>query len=87
MGIRMEGTPNPIARKFTTDKLIFEGTQSYSLMAGGTSEHEILNELMEIEGVDNVFGYQNFVTVNKFFDVDWDVLAPKVIELLEKKGY
>lgn len=87
MAIRMEGTPNPNARKFTTDKLIFEGTQSYSLMPGNTSEHEILNELMKIEGVDNVFGYQNFVTVNKFFDVEWDDLAPRVIELLEKSGY
>lgn len=87
MAIHMEGTPNPNARKFTSDKLIFEGTQSHSLMPGNTSEHEILNELMKIKGVDNVFGYQNFVTVNKFFDVEWDELSPKVIELLEKHGY
>lgn len=87
MAIRMEGTPNPNAMKFTSDKLIFEGTKSYSLMPGDTSEHEILNELMEIEGVDNVFGYQNFVTVNKMFDVEWDTLSPKVLQLLEEKGY
>lgn len=87
MGIRMEGTPNPNAMKFTTDKIIFEGTDSHSLMPGNTSEHEILNELMDIEGVDNVFGYQNFVTVNKLFDVEWEELSPKVMELLEKKGY
>jgi hypothetical protein len=87
MAIRMEGTPNPNAMKFTSDKLIFEGTQSFSLMPGETSEHEVLNELMEIEGVDNVFGYQNFVTVNKQFDADWDTLSPRVIEHLEGKGY
>lgn len=87
MGIRMESTPNPNAMKFTTDKLIFEGTKSYSLMPGETSEHEILNELMKIEGVDNVFGYQNFVTVNKKFDVEWEELSPRVIEVMEKLGY
>ena len=87
MAIHMESTPNPNARKFTSNKLIFEGTESHSLMAGNTSEHEILNELMKIEGVDNVFGYQNFVTVNKFFDVEWDTLVTPVMELLEKHGY
>lgn len=87
MGIHIESTPNPNAMKFTSDKLIFEGTKSYSLMPGNTSEHEILNELMEIDGVDNVFGYQNFVTVNKLFDVEWDSLTPKVVALLEERGY
>lgn len=87
MGIRVEGTPNPNAMKFTSEKLIFEGTNSYSLMPGNTSEHEILNELMKIDGVDNVFGYQNFVTVNKLFDTEWDGLASKVVDLLESKGY
>lgn len=87
MGIRTEGTPNPNAMKFTTDKLIFEGTKSYSLMPGDTSDHEILNELMKLDGVDNVFGYQNFVTVNKLFNVEWEALAPLVVELLEKRGF
>ncbi|WP_405103240.1 NifU N-terminal domain-containing protein [Oceanobacillus sp. FSL H7-0719] len=87
MAIRIEGTPNPNAMKFTSDKLIFEGTKSFSLMPGNTSEHEILNELMKIDGVDNVFGYQNFITVNKLFDVEWDSLSPKVVELLENHGY
>ncbi|MCF3942059.1 NifU N-terminal domain-containing protein [Oceanobacillus alkalisoli] len=87
MAIRMEGTPNPNAMKFTSDKMIFEGTKSYSLMPGDTSEYDILNELMTIEGVDNVFGYQNFITVNKHFDVEWEQLSPHVIEMIEKHGY
>lgn len=87
MGVRAENTPNPNAIKFTTDKLIFEGTNSISVMPGDTSEHAILNELMELEGVDNVFGYQNFITVNKQFHVEWDGLKDKVIEVMEKYGY
>jgi len=87
MGVRAEGTPNPNALKFTTDKLIFEGSNSISVMPGDTSEYEILNDLMKLEGVDNVFGYQNFITVNKFFDVEWDDLADKVIKIMEEYGY
>ncbi|MFU0788614.1 NifU N-terminal domain-containing protein [Virgibacillus proomii] len=87
MGVRAEATPNPNAMKFTTDKLIFEGTNSISVMPGDTSEYDILNELMQVEGVDNVFGYQNFITVNKKFDVEWDILTPKVIKVFENHGY
>lgn len=87
MGVRAETTPNPNALKFTTDSLIFEGDNSISVMPGDTSEHDILNDLMEVNGVDNVFGYQNFITVNKAFDVEWDELQPKVIDVIEKYGY
>ncbi|MYL56550.1 scaffolding protein [Virgibacillus halodenitrificans] len=87
MGVRVETTPNPNALKFTTDKLIFEGTNSISIMPGDESEHEIMNDLMKVAGVDNVFGYQNFITVNKQFDVEWDNLTPKVQEIFEKHGY
>ena len=87
MGVRAETTPNPNAIKFTSDKVIFEGDRSISVMPGDTSEHAILNELMELDGVDNVFGYQNFITVNKQFDATWDELTEKVINLMEKHGY
>jgi hypothetical protein len=87
MAVRAEATPNPNALKFTTDKLIFEGTSSISVMPGNTSEHAILNELMELEDVDNVFGYQNFITVNKQFDAEWDNLTEKVMEVFSKHGY
>lgn len=87
MGVRAETTPNPNAIKFTSDKVIFEGDRSISVMPGDTSEHAILNELMELDGVDNVFGYQNFITVNKQFDATWDELTEKVINVMEKHGY
>jgi len=87
MGVRAEVTPNPNALKFTTDKLIFQGEASISVMPGDISEHDIMNDLMEIYGVDNVFGYQNFITVTKLFDAEWDDINPKVIDIFEKYGY
>lgn len=87
MGVRAEVTPNPNALKFTTDKIIFEGTNSISVMPGDTSEHAIMNDLMELDGVDNVFGYQNFITVNKQFDAEWDDVSPNVLKVFEKHGY
>lgn len=87
MGVRAETTPNPNAIKFTTDKLIFQGDNSISVMPGDTSEHAILNDLMKLDGVDNVFGYQNFITVNKQFDAEWDDVSKKVLQVFEEHGY
>lgn len=87
MGVRPEATPNPNAIKFTTDKMIFEGTNSISVMQGDTSEYDILNDLLKLDGVDNVFGYQNFITVNKHFDVEWDDLVDNVVEVIKGYGY
>lgn len=87
MSVRAEVTPNPNALKFTTNKLIFQGNDSISVMPGDTSEHEILNDLMKLDEVDNVFGYQNFITVNKHPDIEWDQLTPKVLEVFSNHGY
>ncbi len=87
MAVQAQPTPNPNAMKFTTDRMIFQGDGSVSVMPGQTSEYDILNELMELEGVDNVFGFQNFITVNKKFDADWDNLTDEVKNVLEKYGY
>lgn len=87
MSVRPENTPNPNAIKFTADKMIFEGTDSISVMPGDTSEHEIMNDLMKLDGVDNVFGYQNFITVNKQFDAEWDDLIDEILGVFEKHGY
>ncbi|AXI08760.1 scaffolding protein [Oceanobacillus sp. 143] len=87
MGVRIEPTPNPNAMKFSTDSIIFEGTNSVSVMPGDTSEHAILNDLMKLDGVDNVFGYQNFITVNKKFDVEWENITSSIQEVIAKHGY
>ncbi|MFC4403227.1 NifU N-terminal domain-containing protein [Gracilibacillus xinjiangensis] len=87
MAIHVEATPNPNAMKFTSDKMIFQGNSSVSVMSGQTSEHEVLNELMKLDGVDNVFGFQHFITVNKKMDAEWDTLINQVEEVITNFGY
>ncbi len=87
MAVIVESTPNPNAMKFTVNKIIFDGDDSISVMPGETSEFDIMNDLMEVPGVDNVFGYQNFITVNKRIDAEWDNLIPEVERIMESYGY
>jgi hypothetical protein len=87
MGVYAEATPNPNAMKFTVQTDIFSGDASVSVMPGQTSEHAIMNDLMQLDGVENVFGYKNFITVNKKFDAEWDQVIPKVEEVFSQNGY
>ncbi|MFD2706182.1 MULTISPECIES: NifU N-terminal domain-containing protein [Salibacterium] len=76
INVQAEPTPNPNAMKFTADRNLFE--KSTSLKKGDDTEHELAQALLELDGVDNIFGVNDFVTVNKTMDADWDDLTPKV---------
>jgi hypothetical protein len=79
--VKAEPTPNPNAVKFTANQPLFEG--STSLKAGDETEHPLAKALLNIEGVDNIFGINDFVTVNKTSDAEWDDLLPKVQQAFE----
>lgn len=74
--IKAESTPNPNAIKFTATQPLFE--KSTSLKKGAETDHPLATALLSIEGVDNIFGINDFVTVNKTVDANWDGLMPLV---------
>ncbi|MBU9711481.1 NifU N-terminal domain-containing protein [Evansella tamaricis] len=76
--VRAEPTPNPNAMKFTANEILFEGTGSASFKKGDNPDQPLAKALLSIEGVDNIFGYQDFVTVNKEAGTDWDSLLPEI---------
>ncbi|SDC28468.1 Scaffold protein Nfu/NifU N terminal [Pelagirhabdus alkalitolerans] len=87
MSVIAEATPNPNAMKFTSDNQIFQGDASISVKKGETSQYDVLNELLALDEVDNVFGYQFFITINKQFDADWEPLIEKVESIMTEHGY
>lgn len=87
MTVVTEATPNPNAMKFVSNKQIFQGDDSISIMPGQTSEYDVLNQLMKLEEVDNVFGYQFFITINKHAEIEWEDVIPKVRAIMEEHGY
>ncbi|MGJ9382546.1 NifU N-terminal domain-containing protein [Salipaludibacillus sp. CF4.18] len=82
--VRGEPTPNPNAMKFTANKVIFEGSGSASFKKNDETDHPLAKELLALEGVDNLFGYQDFITVNKEAGADWDSLLPDIQAAFEK---
>ncbi|BBH22324.1 hypothetical protein Back11_36690 [Paenibacillus baekrokdamisoli] len=80
MTINIQETPNPNAMKVNTSETIFEGPASTSLKSGAETDHPLAKALLSIEGVDNIFGIRNFVTVSKTADAEWSTILPQVEE-------
>ncbi|MBU8908355.1 NifU N-terminal domain-containing protein [Desertibacillus haloalkaliphilus] len=82
--LQAQSTPNPNAMKITANQMIFEGSGSTSVKKGDDTHHPLAQKLIAIDGVDNIFGFQDFVTVNKTADVEWDNLLPLIQKAFEE---
>lgn len=80
MDITIQETPNPNSMKVSTSETVFAGPRSTSLKSGDETDHPLAKALLSIEGMDNIFGINNFVTISKKADARWDDIIPRVEE-------
>ncbi len=77
-----QGTPNPNAAKFTLNRTI--ATQGKTYRDAASADASWAKELLQIPGVTQVFAVNNFVSVNKQPEADWNVIGPQVEQILGK---
>lgn len=83
--IRFQPTPNPNAGKFIINRKVVEGTSSKSFYnADDAADHPLAAALFELEGVASLFMVDDFVTVTKTADADWNALIPQVQSVMEQ---
>ena len=83
--VRFSPTPNPNAGKFTLSRKVMEGSASRSFYnADDAADHALGAALFEIEGVASLFMVDDFVTVTKTAQADWDTLRPQVQAAIEQ---
>ncbi len=78
--VNVQETPNPNSIKISTNQILFEGPRSTSLKSGADTDHPLARALLSIEGIDNIFGIRDFVTITKIPDAEWDTILSKVEE-------
>lgn len=83
ISINVQTTPNPNSIKISTSQTIFEGPSSTSLKSGDATDHPLAIALLGIEGIDNIFGIRDFVTISKTPDAEWDIILPQVEHAFE----
>ena len=77
-----QGTPNPNAVKFTLNRMV--ATQGKTYRDPASAETSWAKDLLQIPGVIQVFAINNFVSVNKQPEADWNVVGPQVEQVLRK---
>ncbi len=79
--IKVQRTPNPNARKFVLPQILFDRSQNFP-GAEPAGDYPLAARLLALDGVYNVFWAQDFVTVNKQAEADWEPLTERVESIL-----
>lgn len=80
--ISVEATPNPNAAKFTVNRVV--ATQGKTYRDAAAAEAPWARQLLTIPGVTQVFALNNFISVNKSPEADWNVIGPQVEQVLRR---
>jgi len=76
--ITIQGTPNPNAAKFVLDRHVpGDGSRSY-FDAESAAADPLADRLFQLEGVRALLLVDNFITVTKTEDAEWDRLVQDV---------
>lgn len=83
--VRFQPTPNPNAGKFTLNRKVLADASSKSFYsADDATAHPLASALFEIEGVASLFIVDDFITVTKTPDSNWEALIPRVQSTVEQ---
>jgi len=80
-----EQTPNPESLKFVTNKMLYRGTADFRERALADEWSPIASALFDFPYVKGVYVCNNFVTITKEFNYNWEDLMLKLKEFI--KGY
>ena len=82
MSYRFEATPNENAVKVTGPQRFVDGSKT--VRSADQAEDDLEKALFAIDGVVQLFFLNDFVTVNKAPEAQWDDILPHVESALEQ---
>jgi len=79
MFIQTEQTPNPATLKFLPGRPVMEAGVADFTSVEESSRSPLAHRLFEVGGITGVFFGQDFITVTKADEADWQVIKPLVL--------
>lgn len=80
--LRIEATPNPNALKVTAPSPFCNGSKIISNSA--QTQSPLAKALLAVDGVTSLFFLNDFVTISKKPEADWNAMVPFIQEALSK---
>ena len=82
MFIQTEMTPNPATMKFLPGRVVVESGTANFTSPEEAARSPLALRLFELDGVAGVFLGNDFITVTKLSDQDWQVMKPIVLSAI-----
>tara|TARA_B100001121_G_C18550906_1_gene555398 strand:+ start:374 stop:913 length:540 start_codon:yes stop_codon:yes gene_type:complete len=81
MFVQTEVTPNPNSLKFIPGKKV-SNSGPYEITNKNEFKNELVKNLLSVNGVEGIFLGQDFISVNKRDEIDWQEIKHIVISLI-----
>ena len=81
MFVQTEVTPNPNSLKFLPGKQV-SNSGPYEITNKDDIQNELVRNILSINGVEGIFLGQDFISVNKNENINWDEIKHIVISLI-----
>ena len=81
MFVQTEITPNPNSLKFLPGKAV-SLNQSFEITHKDETNNELVRNLLSVNGVEGIFLGGDFITINKYDDIEWEEIKHIVISLI-----
>ena len=81
MFVQTEVTPNPNSLKFLPGKKV-SNSGPYEITNKEDMQNELVRNILSINGVEGIFLGQDFISVNKNENINWDEIKHIVISLI-----
>ena len=81
MFVQTEITPNPNSLKFLPGKAV-SPNESFEITNKDETNNELVRNLLSINGVEGIFLGGDFITINKYDDIEWEEIKHIVISLI-----
>ena len=81
MFVQTEITPNPNSLKFLPGKAV-SPNESFEITKKNDTNNELVRNLLSVNGVEGIFLGGDFITINKYDDIEWEEIKHIVISLI-----
>ena len=80
--VAVQGTPNPNAMKLTLNRIITTEGKTYHDPA--TADAAWAKALLGVSGIIGLYAVNNFISINKAPDADWEAILPQAERALRQ---
>ena len=81
MFVQTETTPNPNSLKFVPGKIV-SNNGSFEVNKKDETNNELIKNLLEVSGVESIFLGKDFISINKYHEIQWEDIKHIIISLI-----